>query len=104
MSLGQEISLHSWTKLAKDLFHFKGTSYLLIVDYTSRFPVVCNVKVQKCVLSVKVQNVWYGRMLCYYQSYDPAVDNSDSPSIVEQLQQGCNSDCYTFISDCFLVL
>ena len=27
------------------------------------------------------------------------VDNSDSPSVVEQLQQGCGSDCYTFISD-----
>ena len=25
--------------------------------------------------------------------------NSDSPSIVEQLQQGHHSDCYTFISD-----
>ena len=30
---------------------------------------------------------------------DPAVDNSDSPFIVEQLQQGWSSDCYTFISD-----
>ena len=29
-----------WTKLATDLFHFEGSSYLLIVDYTSRFPVV----------------------------------------------------------------
>ena len=28
------------------------------------------------------------------------VDNSDSPSVVEQLQQGCGSDCYTLISDC----
>ena len=27
------------------------------------------------------------------------VDNSDSPSVVEQLQQGHGSDCYTFISD-----
>ena len=27
------------------------------------------------------------------------VDNADSPSIVEQLQQGCHSDCYTFISE-----
>ena len=26
------------------------------------------------------------------------VDNSDSPSIVEQLQQGRGSDCYTIIS------
>ena len=29
------------------------------------------------------------------------VDNSDSPSVVEQLQQGHGSDCYTFIRDHF---
>ena len=40
MSLGQEIQLQPWTMLAMDLFHFEGASYLLIVDYTSRFPVV----------------------------------------------------------------
>ena len=40
MSLGQEILLIPWTKLATDIFHFKGVSYLLIVDYTSRFLVV----------------------------------------------------------------
>ena len=38
MSLGQEIPLHPWSKLATDIFHFEGASYLLIVDYTSRFP------------------------------------------------------------------
>ena len=41
MSLEQEITLHPWTKLATDLFHFEGVSYLWIVHYTSRFPVVC---------------------------------------------------------------
>ena len=41
LSLGQEIPLHAWTKLETDIFHFEGTSYLLIVDYTSRFLVVC---------------------------------------------------------------
>ena len=30
----------SKTKLATDLFHFEGASYLLIVDYTSKFLVV----------------------------------------------------------------
>ena len=40
-SLGQEILVHPWTKLATDIFHFEVASYLLIVDYTSRFPVVC---------------------------------------------------------------
>ena len=41
MSLGQEIPLHPWSKLVSDIFHFEGASYLLIVGYTSRFPVVC---------------------------------------------------------------
>ena len=40
MSLGQKIPLHPWTKLVTDLFHFEGAFYLLIVDYTSRFPVL----------------------------------------------------------------
>ena len=42
MSLGQEIPLHPWSKPATNLFHFEGVSYLLTVDYTSRFPVVHN--------------------------------------------------------------
>ena len=41
MSLGQEIPVHPWTKLATDIFHFEGESYLLVVDSTSRFLVVC---------------------------------------------------------------
>ena len=41
MSLGQEVPLHPLSKLATNIFHFEGASYLLIVDYTSRFPVVC---------------------------------------------------------------
>ena len=40
-SLGQEIPVHPWTKLTIDMFHFESSSYLLIVNYTSRFPVVC---------------------------------------------------------------
>ena len=40
-SLQQEIPVHPWTKLATDIFHFEGASYLLIVDYTTTFPVVC---------------------------------------------------------------
>ena len=40
LSLGQEIPLFPWTKLATDLFHFEGNSYLLLVDYTSHFPIV----------------------------------------------------------------
>ena len=36
-SLGQDILVHPCTKLATDIFHFESASYLLIVDYTSRF-------------------------------------------------------------------
>ena len=40
LSLDQEIPLHAWAKLVICIFHFKGASYLLIVNYTSRFLVV----------------------------------------------------------------
>ena len=40
MSLGQEVLIHPWTKVATDIFHFENDSYLLLVDYTSRFPIV----------------------------------------------------------------
>ena len=40
MSLGQEIPAFPWTKLATDIFHFEGDSYLLLVDYTSRCPII----------------------------------------------------------------
>ena len=41
ISLRQEILVHPWTKLVTDIFHLEGASYLLIVDYRSRFPIVC---------------------------------------------------------------
>ena len=40
MSLGQEIPAFPWTKLATDIFCFEGDSYLLLVDYTGRYPVI----------------------------------------------------------------
>ena len=40
LSLGQEVPLYPWTKLSTDIFYFEGASYLLVVDYTSRFLVV----------------------------------------------------------------
>ena len=39
-ALGQKVPIVPWTKLATDLFHFEGQAYLLIVDYTSQFPIV----------------------------------------------------------------
>ena len=40
MSLGQEIPIHPWTKLATDVLHYEGESYLLLADYTSQFLIV----------------------------------------------------------------
>ena len=44
MSLGQEVPMYPWTKVVTDIFHFRNDSYLLTVDYTSRFPVVHKLK------------------------------------------------------------
>ena len=44
LSLGNEIPLFPWTKLVTDLFHFEGKSYLLLVDYTSHFPIICKLR------------------------------------------------------------
>ena len=40
LMLGQEVPLYPWTKLATDIFNFEGVSYLLVVDYTSHYPIV----------------------------------------------------------------
>ena len=37
---GHKIPTQPWSKLTSDIFHFEGDSYLLIVDYTSHFPVI----------------------------------------------------------------
>ena len=41
MSLGQEIPAFPWTMIATDIFYFEGDSYLLLLDYTSRYPIIC---------------------------------------------------------------
>ena len=52
---------------------------------------------------VKEQNVWFDVNLQYpmYHCTNPMfplVDNSYSPSLVEQSQQGCGSSCYTLLA------
>ena len=39
-SLHQEIPAFPWTKIAADIFHFECDSYLLLVDYTSRYLII----------------------------------------------------------------
>ena len=50
-ALGHEVPPVSWSKVATDIFHYKSQSYLLVVDYTSRFPIVRKLK------SISVQHV-----------------------------------------------
>ena len=37
---GHENPVHPWSKLAFNIFYFDSDSYLLIVDYTSHFPII----------------------------------------------------------------
>ena len=62
MSLGQEVPIHLWTKVATTIFHFENESYLLLVDYTSRFPIVCK------LTSTMAQQV-EGHMMLIFSEY-----------------------------------
>ena len=50
-ALGHEIPSVPWSKVATDIFHYKSRSYLLVVNYTSRFPIVREIK------SMSVQHI-----------------------------------------------
>ena len=50
-ALGHEVPATPWSKVATDIFHYKSQPYLLVVDYTSRFPIVRKLK------SMSVQHV-----------------------------------------------
>ena len=43
-ALGHEVPPVPWSKVAMDIFHYESQSYLLVVDYTSRFPIVRKLK------------------------------------------------------------
>ena len=50
-ALGHEVPTVPWSKVATDIFHYESQPYLLIVDYTSRFPIVRRLK------SMSAQNI-----------------------------------------------
>ena len=63
MSLGQEILIYPRKKVATDIFHFESDSYLPIVNYMSRFPVVhklMSTMVQQVVSQIKLIFSEYG--------------------------------------------
>ena len=43
-ALGHKVPPVPWSKVATDIFHYESQPYLLIVDYTSRFPIVRKLK------------------------------------------------------------
>ena len=43
-ALSHEIPSVPWSKVTTDIFHFKSRSYLLVVNYTSRFPIIREIK------------------------------------------------------------
>ena len=44
--LDPEVLLYPWLTIASDLFQFNGTDYLPLVNYMSRFPVICKLTSQ----------------------------------------------------------
>ena len=72
MSLGQEIPIHPWTKVTTDKFYFNDDSYLLIVDYTSRFPAVRKLK------STTVQHITSQMKLIFSEYFWPETIISDN--------------------------
>ena len=43
-ALGHEVPPVPWSKVATDIFHYESQPYLLVVDYTSIFPIVRKLK------------------------------------------------------------
>ena len=83
MSLGQEILIHPWSKVATDIFYFDGDSYLPIVNYMSRFPVVrklTSMTVQHVTSQMKLVFSEYGWLETIYPIMDLVTQLKPSPS------------------------
>ena len=76
-TLGHEVPAIPWTKLAMDIFTFDNENYLLVVDYTSKFPIICKLpyktarvvtEIMKSIISVEGLSSyhcqWQWPMLC----------------------------------------
>ena len=72
--LGQEVPLYPWTKLATDVFHFEGVSYLHVVDCTSRFPVVC-----KLTLMTGQHIASHFKLICYEYGWPETLVSDNGP-------------------------
>ena len=94
LSLGQEIPLYPWTKLVTGIFHFEGAAYLVVVDYTSRFPVVHK------LTSMTGQHITNQCKLIFYEFRWPGTLISDNgpcytAKVFANLMRECNVNCIT---------
>ena len=62
--LQHEVPSTPWTKLATDIFHFQGTNYLILVDYTSKFPVVKQLrKIDQQAVTTALEEIFMGKRI-----------------------------------------
>ena len=87
MSLGYKIPAFLWTKLVTDIFHFEGNSYLLLVDYTSRYPIIHK------LTSMTAQHVT-GHLNVIFSEYgwpDTIVSDNDPCCMAEASPRPCKN-------------
>ena len=65
-ALGHEVPAVPWSKVATDIFYYESQPYLLVVDYTSRFPIVRRLKSMSAqnicrAVPVNIFRVWMAR-------------------------------------------
>ena len=65
-ALGHDVPAVPWSKVATDIFHYESQPYLLIVDYTSRFPIVRRLKLMSATeyyrtFQIHILRVWMAR-------------------------------------------
>ena len=83
-SFQQEIPVHPWTKLATDIFHFESATYLLIMDYTSRFPVVHKLS---SITGVHIAN--QGRLVFSEYGWPETLISENVPCYTSQVFNQC---------------
>ena len=80
MALGHKIPAVPWSKVATDIFIFKSKSYLLMVDYTSRFSIVRELK------SMSAQDVTeHFRLIFSEYSWPDTLVSDNGPCFVAEV-------------------
>ena len=86
-ALGHEIPSVPWSKVATDIFHFKSKSYLLVVDYTSRFPIVREIK------SMSAQHIAeHFRLIFSEYSWPDTLVSDNAPCYVAEMFTSLTSE------------